>query len=114
MMNEHSEIARASDLGLKIRSSNDLADILAAALENDGLLLTESDLAPEFFDLRSGLAGEAFQKFANYGARVAIVVRARDRYGARFSELIYEHSTHPLVRFFGTEAEAAEWLRAAS
>jgi len=30
-------------------------------------------LAPEFFELRSGLAGEALQKFVNYRVQVAVV-----------------------------------------
>jgi len=31
----------------------------------EGIILREEDLAPEFFDLRSGLAGELLQKFVN-------------------------------------------------
>lgn len=37
------------------------------------VLLHEAHLAPAFFDLRSGLAGEILQKATNYGMGVLIV-----------------------------------------
>jgi uncharacterized protein DUF4180 len=39
----------------------------------DLLVIPVGRLAPEFFRLSTGLAGEVLQKFANYGYRVAIV-----------------------------------------
>jgi hypothetical protein len=110
-MAEYNEFAVASELGISIRSPNDISNVLLASLENGGLILTESELCPEFFDLRTGLAGEALQKFANYRARVAFVVKQHDSHGERFSELMREHSRHPLVRFFGSDGDAKAWLR---
>ena len=77
----------------------------------DGLILTEEDLGPLFFDLRSGLAGDALQKFVNYRVHVAIVVPTPQSHGERFVELAREHSKHPMVRFFATEDAARAWLR---
>jgi hypothetical protein len=94
-----------------IDSLNDVSDALARSLEQDGLVLSEAQLPPAFFDLRSGFAGELMQKFVNYGARLAIVVADSSAYGERFGELIYEHRRHPSVRFFATEAQALEWLK---
>jgi hypothetical protein len=101
----------ASDSGISIRSFSDIPDALAACIGADGLILTESDLAREFFDLRSGLAGELFQKFMNYRLRLAIVVPDPDAYGERFSELAYEHSSHATIRFVRSKDEANAWLR---
>ena len=39
----------------------------------DLLVVPVERLAPEFFRLSTGLAGEVLQKFVNYGYRVAIV-----------------------------------------
>ena len=39
----------------------------------DVLVVPVRRLAPEFFRLSTGLAGEVLQKFVNYGCRVAIV-----------------------------------------
>ena len=59
----------------------------------------ENDLAREFFDLHTGLAGELFQKFTNYHLRVAIVLPEPRIYGERFSELakrtqVSRHDSH--------------------
>ena len=109
-MNEEGKILVASDSGISIRSSGDISDALGACLGADGLVITESDLAPEFFDLRSGLAGEMFQKFINYKVRVAIVLPDSNRYGERVSELAYEHRSHGVIRFVRSQDEAKAWL----
>jgi len=100
----------ASSLDIAIRTARDMPDALAACMAHGGLLLTESDLSAEFFDLRTGLAGEALQKFVNYRARVAIVVEQPENHGERFHELVREHRTHPMVRFFPTVETAERWL----
>jgi len=93
-----------------IRSPADIAAALGASIEGGGLLLDETQLGADFFDLRSGLAGEVFQKFTNYRARLAIVVADPSAYGGRFGELIHEHRNHAVVRFFGSEQLARRWL----
>lgn len=112
-MNEERKIIIASDSGICIRSLNDISDALGACLGAEGLILTENDLAREFFDLRSGIAGELFQKFINYKLRVAIVLPDPGAYGERFSELAYEHKSHNMIRFVSSTDEAKAWLRSA-
>jgi len=111
-MNEERGIVVAADAGISIRSFADISNALGECLGARGLILTESDLAHEFFDLRSGLAGELFQKFINYKVRVALVVPNPHGYGERFAELAYEHSTHNMIRFVDSEDEATVWLAA--
>ena len=94
-----------------IRSFKDIPDALVASMEQGGLIVSEADLCSEFFDLRTGLAGELLQKFVNYGARLAIVLSDSKAYGERFSELVYEHRTHAVIRFFGSESDARQWLK---
>ena len=93
-----------------VRSVGDIAAALKESLSPEGLVLTEEDLGPDFYDLRTGLAGELFQKVVNYRGRIAIVLRDSRAYGDRFSELAYEHRLHPLVRFFEERAQALQWL----
>jgi len=111
-MNEEHKIVIASDSGISIGSFVDIPDAIAACLGAAGLILTEGDLAREFFDLRSGLAGELFQKFMNYRIRAAIVLPDCEAYGERFSELAYEHRSHSMIRFVRSKDEAEAWLRA--
>jgi len=109
-MNENRGIVVASDSGLSIRSFSDISEALGACIGTRGLILTENDLAQEFFDLRSGLASELFQKFTNYGLRVAIVLPDPGAYGERFSELAYEHRSHNMIRFVCSKDDAEAWL----
>lgn len=111
-MNKEQTIVIAADSGISIKLFNDVSEALGACLGTRGLILTEKDLAPEFFDLHTGLAGELFQKFTNYKVRVAIVLPHSEAYGERFSELAYEHASHNMIRFVRTEDEARKWLRA--
>jgi Domain of unknown function (DUF4180) len=109
-MNEGRKILIASDSGISIRSFRDISDAVAACFGTDGLILTKDDLAQEFFDLHSGLAGELFQKFINYKLRVAIVLPDPEAYGERISELAYEHKSHNTIRFVRSKDEAEAWL----
>ena len=93
-----------------IFTPGDIATALGESVEHGGLVLDEKQLSAEFFDLRTGFAGEVLQKFTNYRARLAIVVADRNAYGNRFSELAHEHRTHRSVRFFATEQLARQWL----
>lgn len=93
-----------------ILSANDISAALAASVEQGGLVLDEKQLSADFFDLKTGLAGQVLQKFVNYRTKLAVIVRNPAEYGARFSELAYEHRTHPTVRFFSAEQSARQWL----
>lgn len=111
-MSSPHQIIIASESGISIRSLTDISDVINTCIEADGLVLTENDLAQEFFDLRTGLAGEFFQKSINYGLRVAIVLPAPEVYGERFSELAYEHRSHQMIRIVRSQDEATTWLSA--
>jgi hypothetical protein len=96
---------------MPIRSFADVVDAMGTRTWEQGLVVDEGDLAPEFFDLRTGLAGELFQKFVNYGLRVAIVLPNPETHGERFKELAYEHRSHSVVRFVTSRADADAWLQ---
>jgi hypothetical protein len=93
-----------------IQSVADISNALAASVEQGGLVLDESNLSKDFFDLKSGFAGQVLQKFVNYRTRLAVIVRDPSAYGARFGELVHEHRTHPTVRFFSSAQSARAWL----
>ncbi len=111
-MSEERSVLVASAAGIAIRSLGDVPDVIGACFGAAGLIITENDLAPAFFDLRTGLAGEVFQKFTNYSLRLAVVLPDPEIYGERFGELAYEHRNHPLIRFVRSEREARAWLQA--
>lgn len=59
-----------------VASERDATEVLgnASYLGADNVLLTMDQLAPEFRDLSTGLAGAVVQKFVNYGMRLIVVV----------------------------------------
>ncbi len=60
----------------KIFSAQDALDMMADARYSGGsatLLIQSEHLNPDFFDLRTGLAGEVLQKFSTYNTRLAII-----------------------------------------
>jgi hypothetical protein len=109
-MNDKARVIVASDSGISIQSLDDISDAVGKCFGALGLILTEADLAREFFELRSRFAGELFQKFVNYKIRLAIVLPNPNSYGERFAELVHEHSTHPIVRFVDSLEAARAWL----
>src|SRR5258706_443089 len=104
----------ASNAGISIRSISDISNAVAATFDSAGLVLSETDLCPEFFDLKTGLAGELFQKFTNYQLRLALIVADPERYGDRFKELAREHRSHSQIRIVSSQEEADAWMRTQS
>jgi Domain of unknown function (DUF4180) len=98
---------------MRIDSSKAISNALATGMEEGGLMLSEVDLAPAFYDLTSGLAGELFQKFVNYRVSLALVVKDPAVHGERFVELAREHRSHTVVRIFPDYDAAAKWLAVA-
>jgi hypothetical protein len=99
----------AGEAGISIRSLSEISNAVGTTFGTAGLILTESDLAPEFLDLKTGLAGELFQKFTNYGLRLILIVPNPERYGDRFTELAREHRSHDSIRIVRTKDEANAW-----
>lgn len=105
-----SVIVEASQLGLRADSIGDVSDLVGNGFGTDGVVITEQELGPDFFALQTGLAGELFQKFAQYRVRLAVVVADPASHGERFAELSYEHRSHPQVRVVHSVDAAYAWL----
>lgn len=108
---EQRKILIAADAGISIRSASEVSSAVGATFGTAGLVLTEDDVSSDFFDLKSGLAGELFQKFANYALCLAIIVPRPERYGERFVELAREHASHDRIRILRCKDDAVTWLR---
>jgi hypothetical protein len=58
-----------------IHETQDALDLMAEVryLGSDSMILFDINLNPDFFNLKTRLAGEILQKFSNYRMRLAIV-----------------------------------------
>jgi hypothetical protein len=77
----------------------------------DGVILKEVHLNPDFFDLKTGFAGEILQKFSTYGIRLTII-GTFDRYKSEsLKAFILESNRGGRVQFRNTIEEAIENLQ---
>lgn len=73
--NNNSKIAEIISDNIVISRVQDALDIMADADYQGSrmIIVHEKNLSPDFFNLRTGLAGEILQKFVNYKVRLVIV-----------------------------------------
>ncbi|MEO8757893.1 MAG: DUF4180 domain-containing protein [Devosia sp.] len=78
-----------------------------AELGAELVVIPAARLAPEFFQLSSGLAGAILQKFTNYQLRIAIVgdISAYTENSAPLRDFVRESNRHGDIRFLASEAE---------
>jgi hypothetical protein len=97
-----------------VSKEQDVLDLLAycGGTETNRIMLDEEHLHPDFFDLKTGLAGAIFQKFSNYHVKAAIVADLDGIKSKRFQELINECNKGNQINFFRDISKAEEWLTA--
>ncbi|AKG33292.1 DUF4180 domain-containing protein [Paenibacillus durus] len=109
-----SKVAVISSGSLIINSVNDALDLMVTARYQgcDKLLLRKENITEDFFELRTGLAGEILQKYVNYNMVLAIVGEFSGYNSKSLNDFIYECNQGNKVLFKKTEAEALAELHA--
>ncbi|GAB4425049.1 MAG: DUF4180 domain-containing protein [Anaerolineae bacterium] len=105
---DHHTIAEVVADGVAVNNIRDALDVIAEANYHgaDSLMLQTDHLSRDFFDLRTGLAGEILQKCANYYMRLAVVGRV-DQFGSNsFNAFVVECNRGNAV-FFAADRAAA-------
>ena len=95
-----------------VASTQDALDLVALCGENDTsrMMLHREALSDDFFKLKTGVAGEIFQKFINYSIQTAVIIPETSSLGSSFRELISEANRGGHYRFFPTREEAEIWF----
>ncbi len=103
------ELEPESDL---ITGAGDMLDILVEAgyHDCDRLIIHEKSLHRDFFDLKTGLAGEILQKFSNYKVKLAIVGDFTNIRSKSLGDFIRESNRGRTVNFVHSFEEAMERL----
>lgn len=78
----------------------------------DRIVLNEKNFTPDFFDLKSGIAGEILQKFSTYRVRLAIVGDFSKYTSKSLTDFIYESNKGKQINFVNSTAEALKILSA--
>ncbi len=76
----------------------------------DKVVIHEKNITPQFFNLKTGLAGELLQKFSNYRVRLVIVGDFSKYVSKSLKDFIYESNKGKQVNFVQSLPEAIQVL----
>ncbi|WP_397327119.1 DUF4180 domain-containing protein [Paenibacillus oceani] len=99
---------------LFVHDVQDALDLMASiSYNNNGcykILINKSNITEDFFELKTGLAGDVLQKYANYKVKLAIVGDF-DKYNSKsLKDFIYECNNGKQVFFLKDKQEALHAL----
>lgn len=92
-----------------VRSADDMLDVMGSLLwgsDAHSIIVHEHQLAPEFFQLRTGLAGEIVQKCSNYRFRLAVVGHFQ-KYSSESLQAFIRESNRGRHVYFATTVDEA-------
>ena len=89
-------------------NAEDAAELLMNCLYNDceSIIINEVNLPAEFFDLKTGLAGDILQKFSTYQGRLAIIGDFSKYESKSLKDFIYESNKQGRINFVSTIEQA--------
>jgi hypothetical protein len=95
-----------------IKEPQDALDIMAECsyLGSGKIIFHEKNLVSDFFDLKTGLAGEILQKFSNYNVQLAIVGDFMKYTSRSLKSFMLESNKHGRINFVHSKDEALERL----
>ena len=108
----NSKIAIISSDELIIRDTQDALDLMVTAQYNgcNKLVLYKENIIDDFFDLKTGIAGEILQKYVNYNVKVAIVGEFYSYQSKSLNDFIYECNNGRQIFFTNSVQEAVDKL----
>ena len=91
-----------------IHTTQDILDMMADISYQgvERIIIHERNLTPEFFNLKTGIAGEIPQKFSNYNMRLAIIGDFSKYPGKSLMAFIYESNKTGRISFVNALNEA--------
>lgn len=98
--------------GIVIKDVQDALDVMANATYSgaEKVIIHANNITPDFFDLKTKLAGEILQKFSNYRVPLAIVGDFSKYTSKSLRDFIYESNNGRSVSFVSSSEEAKEKL----
>lgn len=97
---------------IEIKDTQDALDIMMNCIYQgaSSIIIQEKQLLPEFFDLKTGLAGDILQKFSTYQARLAIVGNFDNITSKSLRDFIFESNKVGRINFVGSVNQAKDIL----
>ncbi|MFA6571515.1 MAG: DUF4180 domain-containing protein [Bacteroidota bacterium] len=97
---------------IEIRNTRDALDLIADCSEQGArkIIINEKNITSDFFDLKTGIAGDILQKFSNYDLMLAIVGDFSKYKSKSIKDFIYESNKTGRIFFVNSIEEAREKL----
>lgn len=108
----HGQIAEVISDELLIRNPEEGLQLMVDLCYQDffKIIIHEKNITPEFFDLKTGIAGEILQKFSTYRVQLVIVGEFSKYPGKSLQDFIYESNKGRQVNFLDSLELAVERL----
>jgi len=106
-------IAEIVSNNIEVSGAQDALDIMAnCGYHHDAkkIIIYEPNIIPDFFDLKTGMAGEILQKFSNYNVQLAIVGEYSKFTSKSLIDFIFESNKSGRIFFVSSVDEAKEKL----
>ena len=102
------KIAEIVSDSIVINNSQDAVDIMGNCSYQGAfrIIIRETNVSSDFFDLKTGVAGEILQKFSTYNVQLAIVGDFSKYSGKSLRDFIYESNKYNRINFVNSVDEA--------
>jgi len=109
---EGTDIAEILSEDILINETQDALDIMGDVTYNGSsrIIMYEKNITPDFFDLKTGIAGDILQKFSTYGVRLAIVGDFSKYSSKSLRDFIFESNKYKHINFVSSLDEAIKRL----
>ncbi|MFA5936907.1 MAG: DUF4180 domain-containing protein [Candidatus Paceibacterota bacterium] len=109
---EGNKIAEIVSDGIIVNTTEDALDLMVHREVRPArkIILHKENIIPDFFDLRTGIAGEILQKFVNYRVELAIVGDFSKITSENFKAFMRESNRGREIFFLETVEQAKEKL----
>jgi hypothetical protein len=89
------------DKNITINDTQDVVDLMGELWEHDCrlIIIGKDHFNKDFFDLRSGLAGDILQKFSNYKLKLVITGDLSEYKSINFQKFVRECNQGNLIHF---------------
>ncbi|MBC2674809.1 DUF4180 domain-containing protein [Listeria booriae] len=111
---QNEEIARIVSDEVLIKDTQTLLDLVMGVQYETGyrqIIVDKATILEAFFDLKTKLLGEAFQKLVTYQLRLAIIGDYSSYVSKSWQDYMFESNKGNNVYFVATEREAVEKLK---
>lgn len=105
-------IGELTDKNFVIGSAQDAVELISGSgsPDCDRFIIYEQNLHSDFFELKSGMAGDILQKFSNYRVKLAVIGDFSKYHSTSLRDFFRESNNRGHILFVGSPEEAIAGL----